>query len=181
MKKVYNVGINDSDYNVQLRVGGKIIWRCPFYTKWTNMLKRCYGGYDKRVTYDNCKVCNEWLIFSNFKSWMERHDWYDKHLDKDLLGKDIYSPETCVFIPNEMNSFMKSSRNVHGLPTGVTRNVNGSLYARIIINGKNVYLGKFETVEDAVVAHRTAKIERAKELFRNEPLLEHLVRRLSSD
>ena len=74
-KFIYRVGINNADYAIKKyeelpRINGKqnqkVIWRCPFYTKWMSMLKRCYSeNYkDKRPTYDtSCP-----LIFACFNS-----------------------------------------------------------------------------------------------------------------
>lgn len=109
VKLVCGVGINDADYPVRIRShikqDGTFLdeWRCPFYTKWQKMLSRCYGKYNKSQkfnSYDQVEVCQEWLRFSNFKSWMEKQDWESKELDKDLLSGEskIYSPETCCFI-----------------------------------------------------------------------------------
>ena len=117
-KLVYGVGINDADYAVQRKeslgyVNGKqkqkLIWICPFYRTWKGMLERCYSikYQELRPTYIGCSVTDEWKTFSNFRSWMEKQDFVDKHLDKDLLfeGNKIYSPETCVFVSGVVNSF----------------------------------------------------------------------------
>jgi hypothetical protein len=37
---LYGIGINDADYRVRPRKGPA----CPFYVRWSNMLKRCYTG-----------------------------------------------------------------------------------------------------------------------------------------
>ena len=77
-KLVSGVGINDADYEVQKYtvVSGKRkrIWICPYYITWTHMLQRCYSEKSqlKHPTYKGCTVCDEWLIFSNFKTWMEQ-------------------------------------------------------------------------------------------------------------
>lgn len=115
-KLVRGVGINDADYNV---VG------CPFYKRWSSMLERCYSIklQERYPTYKDVSVCNEWLTFSNFKSWMEQQDWEGKHLDKDLLveGNKVYSPEDCVFINNMVNTFVTDCAASRGeLPIGVS-------------------------------------------------------------
>ena len=103
IKPVHGVGINDADYNTNYPV------RCKYYSKWTDMLMRCYSKHyqAKNPRYIGCTVCNDWLIFSNFKMWMETQDWIGKELDKDLLGDGrIYSPETCCFISRAVNAFL---------------------------------------------------------------------------
>lgn len=112
---------------------------------------------------------------------MEKQDWEDKHLDKDLLGGNLYSPETCVFISNEMNSFIKSSQNKYGLPRGVSKSTSGSVYAKIVIAGESVYLGSFDTISEAKHAYNSAKIARAYEIFRDEPLLSTLIERIKCE
>lgn len=126
-KLVCGVGINDSDYVVQKfetigYVDGKrkrkLVWACPYYSAWTSMLKRCYSAkYQERCpTYKGCSVAEEWLTFSNFKTWMMTQDWQDNQLDKDLLvkGNKIYSPETCVFVSGMVNKFTTDSGATRG-------------------------------------------------------------------
>lgn len=49
---VHGVGINDAGYTVEKRerLSGrrKVIWACPYYVKWKNMLLRCYSKNIKR-------------------------------------------------------------------------------------------------------------------------------------
>ena len=95
-KLVYGVGINDSNYVVRRfetigYVNGKqkqkLIWVCPYYQTWTNMLNRCYSiKYQERnKTYIGCSVSEEWKTFSNFRSWMMTKDmcfcvWNGKYI-----------------------------------------------------------------------------------------------------
>lgn len=108
---VYGVGNNDADYVVEKReeigyVGGKrrrkLMWVCPYYQTWKDMIKRCYSTkcQEKFPTYKGCSVSADWHTFSNFKAWMEKQNWEGKQLDKDILieGNKVYSPETCVFV-----------------------------------------------------------------------------------
>lgn len=117
-KLVYGVGVNDADYVAQKfetigYINGKrkrkMIWRCPYYETWRNMLERCYSAryQERKPTYKGCTVTDEWLTFTNFKSWMEKQNWEDKQLDKDLLieGNKVYSADTCVFVTQTVNKF----------------------------------------------------------------------------
>lgn len=108
---VYGIGINDADYPVNITEGEgkqrKIIWRCAYYQKWVNMLDRVNGSH-YRPSYVETSVCEDWLNFSAFKSWMEQQDWQGKELDKDLKGDGtLYSPETCVFVSKKVNMLVQ--------------------------------------------------------------------------
>lgn len=121
---VYGVGFNDTRFDVSGVVVDVRIGSCHFYRKWCDMLKRCYDSkyQETRPTYIGCTVCDEWLTFSNFKSWMKKQDWEDKVLDKDLLfvGNKIYSPETCVFVDHMTNTFTIGRGAARGdFPLGV--------------------------------------------------------------
>jgi len=177
-KLVFGVGVNDSNYTTTVveTVGykpdgkrvQKVVWKCPFYTTWTSMIRRSYSGLYKKTfpSYTDCSVCDEWLTFSNFKSWMERQDYEGKHLDKDLLvrGNKIYSPATCVFVDKEVNYFMTERESCRGsLPIGVS--ISGNKYKACISGGSKTsqeYLGLFSTPEEAHQAWLAAKLERAK-------------------
>ena len=128
-KLVYEAGVNDADYVVQVteyieerllngRKKQKLVWICPYYSRWKGMLVRCYSKnlQDKYPTYKGCTVCVDWLTFSNFRKWMITQVWEDKQLDKDLLkeGNKIYSPETCVFVSREVNVFTIASGKTRG-------------------------------------------------------------------
>ena len=102
---VYGVGTNDVDYQVATTgaIGSKreVIWRCPYYQRWVNMLERVYGS--DRPAYVGVSVCKDWLVFSNFRSWMEMQDWQGKELDKDVLGSSVYGPDACPFVHKMVN------------------------------------------------------------------------------
>lgn len=100
-KTVYNIGYLGENYKYN-----KII-----YDEWFQMLQRCYDPYylNKRPTYRDCTVCEEWHNFSNFTKWYEEN-YYEilnekMCLDKDILikGNKIYSPQTCIFTPQRIN------------------------------------------------------------------------------
>lgn len=176
---VLGVGLNDADYVVKLQkelpsINGERrreqVWCCPFYTKWKQMLIRCYSKKyeEKRLSYLDCSVCDEWLTFSNFKSWMEAQDWEGKELDKDLLfkGNKIYSANTCLFVSRQVNQFLVESNSVRGeYPIGVSWHKNSKKFrASISTKGKNMHIGYFNTAEEAHKAWLDVKLERAHEL-----------------
>lgn len=177
-KLFLGVGINDADYVVQIKetVGyvdekqkRKIIWTCPFYQKWASMLSRCYSPRVQKLqpSYGGVTVCEGWLTFSNFKSWMEKQDWEGKELDKDLLvpGNLVYSPDTCVFIEKRINLFLSKGSMLNGTTVGISFNNRSGKYRAQCSNpftGKNEYLGSFDNPEDACLAYMRKKYEFAK-------------------
>ena len=179
-KKVYGVGINDADYNVVIgdMVDGKwkITWKCPFYTAWNNVLERCYSDtYQlKRPTYKVCSVCDEWLTFSKFKTWMETQEWEGKQLDKDLLklGNKVYCPEWCIFIDRKINNFVIDSGATRGKYmigvywdkcTGKFKSQCNNPFTR-----KREYLGLFTDELEAHLAWKRKKHQFACQLAESE-------------
>ena len=77
------------------------------YKTWVDMLHRCYDKLYK--TYTDCSVCSEWLCYANFEKWFNENYYEIPNekmcLDKDILikGNRIYSPNTCIFVPNNIN------------------------------------------------------------------------------
>ena len=178
---VFGVGINDADYITQKMeeigyVGGKrkrkLIWACPYYRVWKNMLKRCYSAkyQETRPTYKGCSVSKEWLTFSNFKTWMEKQDFEGRQLDKDLLfeGNKVYSPETCVFVTKEVNMFTTDSGTARGeWMIGVHwHKATGKFMSQCCnpFTKKREHLGLFTTELEAHKAWRKRKLELAYEL-----------------
>ncbi len=138
------------------------------YNKWKNMIRRCYNkeAQQKFPTYKDVIVCEEWKCFQNFAKWYEENckPWMDNtwHIDKDILSADckLYSPETCSFIPQEINQlFVKNFFRESGLPKGVYSS-GYKFSARININKKLLLLGTFNTFEEAVTAREQAEIEK---------------------
>ena len=127
------------------------------YSTWDNMLKRCYDPYyiNKRPTYIDCYVCEEWHNFQNFAEWFYENVYNCNNermcLDKDILakGNKIYSPETCCLVPERINTLFTKCDNARGeYPVGVHHNkASGKLLARCCIykgeKNKRVYLGSF--------------------------------------
>lgn len=154
-KKVYGVGINDSTPKSNPTA----------YYKWRRMLERCYSEryLVKKPTYRGCTVCDEWITFSNFEKWFcDPNNGYREgyHLDKDIIvkGNKIYSPQTCCFVPQEINSiFIKDNAKRGELPIGVTRGYQNTFVAQVDFRGIIQYLGSYKTKELAFNAYKREK------------------------
>lgn len=172
---VYGVGVNDAPYKVVDKVGGKVIWECPYYNRWRSVLGRCYSkpALKKAKHYHGCSVCDEWLYFMAFRKWMEKQDWEGKQLDKDLLvrGNKVYSPETCIFVPPKINSFATAANTIRGYcPIGVRHVTNGyNRYAGVVSDGKgkDKQLGYSFVALDMHIEWQKYKLKLARE-YREE-------------
>ena len=163
---VYGVGY--LGYEKAVDENGKAL---KSYSVWLSMLRRCY--YDEfqkaHPTYKGCYVCTEWLNYSNFKKWFN-DNYYEIEeeriaLDKDILvkGNKTYSPDTCVFVTQNINTlFIKHNKARGKYPIGVYFNKNAKKYqakCRTFYNGKSQQkdLGYYNTIEDAFNAYKQFK------------------------
>jgi hypothetical protein len=128
------------------------------YKIWMGIIKRC--GDVKHPTYIDCKICEEWKVYSNFKKWFDKRHIEGFHLDKDILvkGNKVYSPNTCCFVPREINNLFIKCQNTRGeYPIGVKKCTNRKGFSATIYKGKKEYVGYFSTPIDAFNAYKEAK------------------------
>ena len=176
-KLIYGYGVNDSHYNVSLKVDG-VRLVCPFYKVWTSMLARVFGSKIKpnknSETYTDTSVCNEWLSFNAFRLWMESKDWQGKELDKDILktGNRVYSPDFCCFVDKEVNMILVSANKIRGkFKRGVSfHKATGKFRAKMSLNGKDVELGLFGSEVEAYNCYVDKKFEAIKSIAEKQPL-----------
>lgn len=139
------------------------------YSAWNNIRQRCYNLniQDKLYPrYVGCTMSEDFLIFSKFREWYnsqmgcEQDGW---HVDKDLLfkGNKVYSAETCVLLPPQINSLIVGANAIRGdLPKGVyldKGNKTPRYRARVSQDGKRVCYGSYSNLEDAWLAYKEAK------------------------
>lgn len=179
-KLVSGVGLNDADYKTQefhvVEGVKRLKWICPFYLTWRSMLARAHSEHYKsrHKSYLGVSVCDEWLTFSNFKSWMEKQDWEGKALDKDLLvrGNKKYSPDTCIFLTSRINSFICESHSKRGkFKLGVSQDNRTKRFiarSRSGSGSSQEHIGSFLTEEEAHAAWLSRKRELAMELAEAE-------------
>ena len=145
----------------------------PEYTIWRHMLQRCFdNSYQiKAPTYQDCLVDSDWHNFQNFSKWCYGQEgflnkWF---LDKDLLlsGNKIYSSDTCVFVPREVNNFLLKRESKRGaFPIGVSYDKNSKKFASQgnFKGFHKKFLGRFNTAEDAFREYKRVKENHAKYL-----------------
>jgi hypothetical protein len=130
-KLICGVGLSDS----KASKNGKVL---KSYKLWGNTLTRCYCDkyQERQPTYKSCSVAEVWHKYSNFKKWFSLHYRENYQLDKDLLKPDnkIYSPLSCVYIPQEINKLLISNSVCRGEhPQGVDLYKRGKYRASIRI------------------------------------------------
>ena len=169
--ETYSVGyIGEGEY--QSKINDKFTKQ---YITWSNMLKRCYNNeyQAKHKTYIDCTVCKEWHNFQNFAKWFDEN-YYEignerMELDKDILFKNnkIYSPKTCMFVPQRINIlFIKNDKQRGQYPIGVHYHKKNNKYiSRCNINKNNrKYLGSFDTKEEAFLKYKNFKENYIKQI-----------------
>lgn len=173
---VHGIGVNDAPYPTTAYDKEGKEYRCPFYTKWRSMIERvaCKKYQEKYPTYKGCTIDPSWLMFSKFRAWMETKNWQGRDLDKDLKvqGNKHYGPDTCLFIPQELNKLLCVKAASRGeYPLGVSScTIHGNKYITAFCSfyGKHKNLGYFKTVEEASTAYKAAKLKHIRELADTE-------------
>ncbi|WDS61877.1 hypothetical protein YP6_00071 [Escherichia phage YP-6] len=168
-RKVCGRGVNDLKDKVPMyqSINGKRVPE-PHYATWKALFQRCYGDNSKYHT--GCEVVEDWWLFSEFWKWMDTQEWKRDSkkftLDKDLKipGNRIYSPETCMFVPPQINTLFGIRQAARGdLPLGVTlrKDVNKYL-VHCHRDGKIVHGGHFDDPQTAHKVWQEMKLEEMK-------------------
>ena len=168
LPSVYGVGILGTKYPTA--INGV---QTKEYNLWQHMLKRCYSDkYQKKYpTYKGCEVSDKLKSYEYFYEWCHKQIGFGNqgwHLDKDLLvkGNKVYSEDSCVFIPAEVNTLLvksTASRGEHLI--GVCwSNTHKAFKAQVSKSkGKREYLGSFATEIEAFNAYKVVKESFIKE------------------
>ena len=151
-------------HNSTIRIGKSNNWykhglrHHKLYTVWYGMKQRCYNTNNSRhKDYGGrgIRVCIKWRYnIKAFYNWAISHGWEEGlQIDrKDNNGN--YHPNNCRFVTCEKNTNNRRIRrdNTTGY-TGVYLNKEINKYlAQPTIDGKLVYLGCFNTAEEAAQA-----------------------------
>lgn len=173
-KRVYGIGYFGIGEYI-CKINGK---HTKCYKTWNGMLQRCYSEslHKKYPSYKECKVCDEWLCYQTFAKWYE--DNYVEYgdtsgkgmsLDKDILkkGNKIYSPDTCIFVDQRINSLFTTNKINRGeYPIGVSRykRDHNTYVSCLSADNKRITLGYSKTVYEAFLIYKEAKEEYIKKI-----------------
>lgn len=179
-KSICGFGYNDSieTVTVNKRINGKSVRvsECFIYSKWRNMIKRCYDKktQDRFPSYIGCEVSKKWSRFSAFKRWFL---WYVEHysldkskqkdlcLDKDIInkGNKTYSPESCALVDHVTNNFSLSGgskRASSDMRVSFRKDtLKYSVSIKSPITGRHQSLGCYKTKSEALRVSRIKKFE----------------------
>lgn len=145
------------------------------YIQWLNIKQRCYNPnrWIKNPTYQGCSVHDDWKY--NFQQFAEDYTSMigyglpNRQLDKDILvkGNKVYSKDTCILVPHNINILFTNSKNARGqYPVGViyTPHDTPPYMARIRKHGKQIFIGRYRTIEEAFQAYKNAKEQHIKDM-----------------
>lgn len=165
MKIVYDIGIKDREYPAWK--DGKSVKE---YVAWCGMLYRCTQKYwDKYPTYIGTTCSNNFKHYSFFYEWCQSQIGFGQsdesgklwHLDKDILvkGNNIYSEDTCIFVPQRINKLLIKSNSLRGdYPIGVSKNIGAAtVRVRCSFDSVSKHLGCFETPQEAFSVYKAHK------------------------
>ena len=166
---VYSIGIVGTKYPIS--EGGVLTKE---YMLWCSMLQRCYSDFYKKrqPSYIDCEVSENLKSYEYFYEWCNKQIGFGNEgwqLDKDLLikGNKVYSENTSVFIPREINQVLVKRTALRGEHLiGVYWHKRGKAFAAQVnkSNGGSEYLGLFNTEIEAFNAYKIAKEIYIKEL-----------------
>jgi outer membrane receptor protein involved in Fe transport len=155
----YTIGENHNMSNTRL------------YRTWAGMKQRCYNikeTHYKDYGGRGITVCDEWRdSFLSFYKW-SMENGYDTSLTIDRNNNDgSYCPDNCQWISHRANTSIgkrrKFSNNKSGF-TGVSfDNTRNKWFSSIRVNDKNINLGRYVDINDAIKARQDAEIKYFKE------------------
>lgn len=168
MRLIYGVGYNSGGKHGSCNELGK---KAKIYAIWQGMLKRCYDPkqLQKQPTYIGCSVSEHWHDYQDFAEWYKSHECGDLSydLDKDLLipNNKVYSPESCVLVPQELNKILiNCGKAKDGSLRGVSFHKRDKRYQSSLRthNGRR-HLGSFDCPDEAYQVYKEAKESYVKE------------------
>lgn len=140
------------------------------YQTWCCMLARCYSQKvcDRQPRYLDCTAHEDFHDFQKFCEWASCQAGYGKgwQLDKDFLSETkMYSPETCLFLPREINNFLIGrSANRPGMLKGVCARGKGYVAQCQLGNGRKFQSKVLSSVHEAWLQYKQVKEGYAKEI-----------------
>lgn len=141
------------------------------YLLWRNMLRRCYdkATLAANKTYEGCTVSDNFKYYPYFKEWCNKQVGFNVEgfqLDKDILNpyQKMYSEDTCVFVPIQLNCLTKWNKIITEdtlIGTNYSKYL-GKFTASGLIDGSTKHLGVFDTRLEAFYVYKDFKEKQIK-------------------
>lgn len=140
-----------------------------YYSLWATMFS---NSYNQKV-HESCpgfigySVDPIWHDFQNFAQWCEKNEKQNYHFTKDILikGNKIYGPDTCCFIPEEINNFLyKNKKKSKIYPIGIVRQSVSIFKAEIKFPIGIKIIGHYKSVEYAFEQYKIVKEDYVRRL-----------------
>ena len=143
------------------------------YNVWKNIERRCYDPKCPAYSTYGAKgitVSEEFKVYSNFRRWYEENEdgSHNLEIDKDCKSfilniPKIYSPNTCILLPPEVNTFIST------IGKGIYLTTHNTYCVRL--RRKFVKINKnFKTLEEAIVYKKSKDMEYLNILVEKHPL-----------
>lgn len=131
-------------------------YKHKLYYVWQNMIQRCSNPNNKKYRLYGAagiKVCDEWLNFKGFRQDMANS--YKPGLSLDRIDSNgNYNLNNCRWTTALVQALNRPNAK------GYTYNSkNGKFIAQIGINYKNVFLGYYDTAEEARAVYEAKRLE----------------------
>lgn len=135
----------------------------PEYSAWLNMLARCYNPkYYRSEHYMGRGI-------TVYSEWRNSYDAFHKYIgDKPGKGYSLdrinndgnYEPGNVRWATmRQQRDNTRQTKNRFGYP-GIKQNRNGKRWSvSISIAGKRTYLGRFDTIEEAIAARKQVELK----------------------
>ena len=161
------------------------------YKLWCNMIYRCYDVNNSNYNSYGAKgvyVCDRWLRFDYYLADIVNLPGYEDminnpdityQLDKDTLQQGcevkVYSPETCMWVPDIINSIQKAIDNKEKSNSkyfGVLQNKAGNYAVRITNNGIAEWFGTYSDEIAAANAYNYYAASMGRPMLNNVPYMD---------
>ena len=152
-------------------LGEKHVNNKEIYKLWLRIKFRCYS--EKCISYPRYGnkgiiVCEEWKCYTNFENWYLNNEYFGfkLQLDKDILfnvnhlEQKIYSPNTCLLIPEELNYFLAGDNFSSGVFLTKSKR-----YGAVLNYKRRRNLGTFSSFKEAKQVYAEEKYKIWKELI----------------